>query len=140
MQDKSKNIRVLINAILEKKCAAVYWEGHTRLVAIEPHVIYTDYKDDVVLEFYQRSGDKNVDGAWDTVGWRDIKAAFILNSTFSPRLNEGFDPKLDKYQAGLLAMVSNSFSSKSHRSLWKKVETTIDEIVRKDRFDQFANR
>lgn len=130
MASNPNTLITLTKAILEKRCVAIRCDGKARLFTIEPHAVYTDSNSNIILDFFQQSasGDGPQNGFWNTIGWRKINAVFWLNTSFSPRLKQGFTPELEKYQAGLLAIVSSSSRSQKNNMQWENIEASIDQL------------
>jgi len=104
------------------------------VIPIEPHALYSDTRHGIILDFYQppiTSFDTNSKGAWDSIAWRNITAAFWLNTSFEPRLKRGFNPAQEKYQSGLLAIVDTGTRSNKDRRLWEHIETSIEQHLKK---------
>lgn len=133
MANITNALRTLTKAILEKRCVAIRCDDNSRLIAIEPHAIYSDTDSNIILDFYQLpAGNGAGNGVWNSIAWRNINAVFWLNTSFMPRLKYGFKPKLDKYQAGLLAMVSSGGPSRKNKLLWENVESSIEQLLARD--------
>lgn len=128
MASNPNTLITLTKAILEKRCVAIRCDGKSRLITIEPHAVYTDSNSNIILDFFQQSASSegSHNGFWNTIGWRKINAVFWLNTSFSPRLKQGFTPELEKYQAGLLAIVDGR--SKKKNMQWDNIEASIDRL------------
>ena len=130
MANNPNTLITLTKAILKKNCVAIRCDGRSRLVTIEPHAVYTDSDSNIVVDFYQHrtGGAGPQDGFWNSLAWRKINAVFWLNTLFSPRLRQGFNPDLDKYQTGLLAIVDSGGRSRNNIMHWENVEASIDRL------------
>lgn len=134
MANNTNVLKTLTRAIMEKRCVAIRREGQTRLVPIEPHALYSDAKHGIILDFYQppiTTFDTNSKGAWDSVTWRNITAAFWLNTSFEPRLKRGFNPAQEKYRTGLLAIIDTHRRPNNEYRLWEQIETSIERHLKK---------
>lgn len=132
MAGNPNTLRIVTQAILEKRCLAIRRDGKSRLVTIEPHVVYTDRNKEIILEFYQKSGrreDSSANGFWNSIGWRKIDAVFWLNTFFSPRLDRGFSPSEDKYNTGLVAIVDTGGREDADKRLLQNIETSIEQLL-----------
>lgn len=132
MAGNPNTLRILTQAIQEKRCVAIRCDGKNRLVTIEPHVIYTDAHNNIVVDCFQKSNaDKNDEreGFWNAINWRKINAVFWLNTFFTPRINQGFIEADDKYQTGLVAMVNTGNRIASDRRTFQSVESSLEQLL-----------
>lgn len=132
MAGNPNTLRILTQAILEKRCVAIRCEGRARLVTIEPHAIYTDEQNNIVIDCFQKSGASEEDGPegfWNTVGWRKINAVFWLNTFFAPRLNQGFVETDERYQNGLVAIIQTGSRLKQNKQMLHNIESSIEQLV-----------
>lgn len=123
-------------AVEKQCCVAIRYNGHQQMSVIEPHVIYTNNLDNIVIDCYQlyRDTKKNgKKGEWHTLEWRKIKSAFLLGTQFKARLAEGFTPQREDYRNGLITMINlGGFAwSGSSQAMWNKVGATIDGLLSK---------
>lgn len=132
----SDTLRLLNQAIIEKRCVAVRYGGRHQVWIIEPHVIYTDRDDNIIIDCYQMSkvaASVEKKGYWRTLIWRDLDSVFLLNSEFKVRLKEGFELTKPEYLNGLVAMVTvGSTQAGDTQSLWDRVGSSIDRILSDD--------
>jgi len=132
----SDTLRTLNQAIAEKRCVAIRYNGRHQVWIIEPHVIYTDNDDNIVINCYQMSkiaasAEKN--GYWRTLFWRNLDSVYLLNSEFRVRLKEGFEPGKPEYLDGLVSMVAvGTARVGSAQTLWDRVGSSIDRILSED--------
>jgi hypothetical protein len=132
----SDTLRILNQAIIEKRCVAVRYGGRHQVWIIEPHVIYTDRDDNIVIDCYQMSkiaASAEKRGYWRTLIWRKLDSVYLLNSEFNVRLKEGFKPTNSEYLSGLVAMVAlGTGQSGVTQTLWDRVGNSIDRILSDD--------
>lgn len=132
----SDTLRLLNQAIIEKRCVAVRYGGRHQVWIIEPHVIYTDRDDNIVIDCFQMSKIATTTekkGYWRTLVWRNLDSVFMLNSEFKVRLKEGFELTKPEYLSGLVAMVTvGSAQSGAEKALWDRVGSSIDQILSED--------
>jgi len=132
----SDTLRTLNQAIVEKRCVAVRYSGRHQVWIIEPHVIYTDSDDNIVIGCYQMSKTAaNIEkkGYWRTLFWRSLDSVYLLNSEFHVRFKEGFEPTKPEYLNGLVAMVAvGAARMGTSWTLWDRVGSSIDRILSED--------
>jgi len=130
MASNPNTLKTLTKAIVEKRCVAIRCDGKSRLFSIEPHAVYSDSNSNIILDFFQQgtSSEGPQNGFWNTIGWRKINAVFWLNTSFSPRLKQGFMPELEKYKTGLLAIVDGGNRSQKNNIHWENIEASIDRL------------
>ncbi|KPK11183.1 MAG: hypothetical protein AMJ68_06720 [Acidithiobacillales bacterium SG8_45] len=132
MAGNPNTLRILTQAIQEKRCVAIRCDGKNRLVTIEPHVIYTDEHSNIVVGCFQKSSadkDDGAEGFWNAINWRKINAVFWLNTFFTPRIDQGFVEADVKYQAGLVAMVNTGNRLKSDRLTFQSIESSLEQLL-----------
>jgi hypothetical protein len=132
MAGNPNTLRVLTQAIQEKRCVAIRCDGKNRLVTIEPHAIYTDAHGDIVLDCFQKThadNDDRIKGFWNTINWRKINAVFWLNTFFAPRIAQGFVEVDDKYQSGLVAIVNTGSRQKTGKQTFHTIESSIEQLL-----------
>ncbi len=135
------NILKLLNMAVKKQCCvAVRYDGHQQMIVIEPHVIYTDKLENIVIDCYQQYRDTRKNGKkgeWHTLEWRKIKSAFLLGTQFKARLDEGFTPQSEDYHNGLIAIINiGGFAwSGPSQAMWSKVGATIDGLLSDTQLD-----
>ena len=129
----SDSLRLLNQAITEKRCVAARYGGRHQVWIIEPHVIYTDSDDNIVIDCYQMSkiaASAEKKGYWRTLRWHDLDSVYLLNSGFRVRLTEGFEPTKREYLSGLVAMVAvDTAREGAPQTLWDRVGSSIDRIL-----------
>lgn len=129
----SDTLRTLNQAIAEKRCVAIRYGGRHQVWIIEPHVIYTNSDDNIVIDVYQLSkiaASAEKKGYWRTLLWRDLDSVYLLNSEFRVRLAEGFEPTRPEYLSGLVAMVAvDTAHGEASQTLWDRVGSSIDRIL-----------
>ena len=132
MASNPNTLKTLTKAILEKRCVAIRCEGKSKLITIEPHAVYIDSNSNFILDYFQQIGtnDKGAsDGVWNSIAWRKINSVFWLNTAFTPRINQGFEPVQDKYKSGLIAIVDINKRSKVDTQQLQTIESSIDQIL-----------
>lgn len=132
MAGNPNTLRILTQAIHEKRCVAIRCDGKNRLITIEPHVIYTDANNNIVIDCFQKSSaDKNDEreGFWNTINWRKINAVFWLNTFFAPRINQGFVEADDKYLNGLVTMVNTGNRLATDRRTFQNIESSLEQLL-----------
>ncbi|MEE8388878.1 MAG: hypothetical protein V3R65_09900 [Acidiferrobacterales bacterium] len=129
----SDTLRTLNQAIAEKRCVAIRYGGRHQVWIIEPHVIYTNSGDNIVIDCYQLSkiaATAEKKGYWRTLLWRDLDSVYLLNSEFHVRLKEGFDPAKSEYKNGLVAMVEvGTARPGATQSLLGRIGASIDRML-----------
>lgn len=136
----SDTLRTLNQAILEKRCVAIRYGGRHQVWVIEPHVIFTDSDDNIVIDCYQMSkiaASAEKKGYWRTLFWRNLDSVYLLNSEFRVRFKEGFEPGKPEYLSGLVAMVTvGAVRIGASQTLWDRVGSSIDRILSEDDLPQ----
>jgi hypothetical protein len=118
-------LNLLIEAIKTRRCAIIRYDGQQQIRVVEPHVIYTDDADNIVVECMQTRGQSDPDAAfpfWQPFYLKKINSVFLLNIAFEPRLQEGFRPDAESYKKGLLAMVAAPATSVVYRRRTEQTE------------------
>jgi len=132
----SDTLRLLNQAIIEKRCVAVRYGGRHQVWIVEPHVIYTDRDDNIIVDCYQLSkiaAGAEKRGYWRTLIWRNLDSVYLLNSEFNVRLKEGFELTKPEYLSGLVAMVTvGAARPGATQALWDRVGSSIDRILSED--------
>lgn len=132
MAGNPNTLRILSQAIHEKRCVAIRCDGKNRLITIEPHVIYTDEHNNIVIDCFQKNNtdkDNGHEGFWNAINWRKINAVFWLNTFFSPRINQGFVEADQKYQTGLVAMVNTVNRLATDRRTFQHIESSLEQLM-----------
>lgn len=129
----SDTLRILNQAIVDKRCVAIRYSGRHQVWIIEPHVIYTDHDDNIVIDCYQMSkiaSSTERKGYWRTLFWHNLDSVYLLNSEFHVRLTEGFEPDKPEYMNGLVAMVATGIArAGTAQTLWDRMGSSIDRIL-----------
>lgn len=132
----SDTLRTLNQAIVEKRCVAIRYGGRHQVWIIEPHVIYTDSDDNIVIGCYQMSktaANTEKKGYWRDLYWHNLDSVYLLNSEFHVRLKEGFEPTKPEYLNGLVAMVAvGAAHMGASWTLWDRMGSSIDRILSED--------
>lgn len=132
MAGNPNTLRILSQAIHEKRCVAIRLDGKNRLVTIEPHVIYTDTHNNIVIDCFQKKNadkDDGIEGFWNTIKWRKINAVFWLNTFFAPRIAQGFIEMDEKYLSGLVAIVNTGNRLNSDKQTFHAIESSIEQLL-----------
>lgn len=104
-------LKLLAKAVKEKQCAAVRYRDQRQIRVIEPHCIYTNERDEMVVDGYQVRGYSSGGRPppfWRPLRLKKITALSILKETFETRWAEGFDPNKKKYQKKIVAIVTKN--------------------------------
>ncbi len=101
-------LQVISRAIREQRCLAIHFDGQRQVRVIEPHAVYSDELDRLILDAYQVRGYS--EAGRPTPFWRpfplgQITAISLLKEGFAPRVLEGFSPNRPKYRRGLVVVV-----------------------------------
>ncbi len=101
-------LQVVTRAIREQRCLAIHFDGQRDVRVVEPHAVYSDELDLLVLDAYQIRGYS--EAGRPTPFWRpfplgQITSISLLKESFAPRLREGFSPSRLKYRRGLVVVV-----------------------------------
>jgi predicted DNA-binding transcriptional regulator YafY len=103
-------LKVLTNAIREKRCVAIRYHDQRHVRVVEPHVIYTHESGELVMDAFQTRG-YSASGRpppfWRPFRLKKITAVSPINESFETRLREGFTHSREKYRHGLVAIVDN---------------------------------
>lgn len=105
----SKNVvKLITKAIKERKLIALRYRGQADIRVIEPHAMYRDERDEVVVDGFQVRG-FSASGRpppfWRPYRVKKITALNVLGDRFIPRLSEGFTLNKQRYKKELLAAV-----------------------------------
>jgi len=95
-------IELIAAAILNKRCVAIHYKDQHQLRIIEPHVLYRTKSNRSVVQSYQIRGHSSggrVPPFWRPFQVKKISSIQLLDETFTPRVEEGFD-KIRKLVAG----------------------------------------
>ncbi len=101
-------LQVISRAIRERRCLAIHYDGQRQVRVVEPHAVYADEHDALVLDAYQIRGYSEAARPtpfWRPLPLRGISAISLLKERFTPRLSEGFSPDRPKYRRGLVVVV-----------------------------------
>ncbi len=103
-------LQVVTRAIRERRCLAVHFEGQRDVRVVEPHAVYSDELDRLVLDAYQIRGYS--EAGRPTPFWRpfplgQITSISLLKESFAPRVREGFSSNRPKYRRGLVVVVES---------------------------------
>lgn len=103
-------LQVISRAIRERRCLAIHYDGQRQVRVVEPHAVYADEHDALVLDAYQIRGYSEAARPtpfWRPLPLRGISAISLLKESFTPRLSEGFSPDRPKYRRGLVVVVDD---------------------------------
>lgn len=125
-------LQVISRAIRERRCVAIHFNGQRQVRVVEPHAVYSDELDRLVLDAYQIRGYS--EAARPTPFWRPfplglITSISLLKEGFAPRVLEGFSPNRPKYRRGLVVVVDDG----SHELLPPPGETRRPGDILRDR-------
>ncbi len=103
-------LQVVTRAIRERRCLAIHFDGQRDVRVVEPHAVYSDEQDRLVLDAYQIRGYS--EAGRPTPFWRpfplgQITTISLLKENFAPRILEGFSPTRPKYRRGLVVVIDN---------------------------------
>lgn len=103
-------LQVVTRAIRERRCLAIHFDGQRDVRVVEPHAVYSDEQDRLVLDAYQVRGYS--EAGRPTPFWRpfplgQITTISLLKESFAPRVLEGFSPARLKYRRGLVVVIDN---------------------------------
>lgn len=104
----SNALKVLCQAVKDRRCTVIRDKKHHLIRVIEPHAIYTNPRGEVVMDCYQTRGHTesgNPPPLWQNIKLGHIRSAFLLGEHFTPRVDEGFDPEKKQYTRGRVAVV-----------------------------------
>lgn len=101
-------LQAISRAIRERRCLAIHFDGQRQVRVVEPHAVYSDEQDRLVLDAYQIRGYS--EAARPPPFWRpfplgQITTISLLRESFAPRVLEGFSPNRPKYRRGLVVVV-----------------------------------
>ncbi len=101
-------LQFISRAIRERRCLAIHFDGQRQVRVVEPHAVYSDELDRLILDAYQIRGYS--EAARPTPFWRpfplgQITSISLLKEGFAPRVLEGFSPNRPKYRRGLAVVV-----------------------------------
>lgn len=107
----SNVLQLISQAIRERRCVALRYEDQRELRVIEPHAVYSNERDELVLDAYQIRGYSSANRP--TPFWRPFRLGKIgslslLKEGFTPRVVEGFSPNRLKYRHGLVVAVGGA--------------------------------
>ncbi len=103
-------LQVISRAIRERRCLAIHYDGQRQVRVVEPHAVYADEHNALVLDAYQIRGYSEAARPtpfWRPLPLRGISAISLLKESFTPRLSEGFSPDRPKYRRGLIVVVQD---------------------------------
>lgn len=103
-------LQSISRAIRERHCLAIYFDQQRQVRVVEPHAVYTDENDELVLDAYQIRGYS--EAGRPTPFWRPFPLGKIssiaqLKESFAPRVYEGFSPNRPKYRRGLVVVIED---------------------------------
>ncbi len=106
-------LQFISRAIRERRCLAIHYDGQHQVRIVEPHAVYTDEHDQLVLDAYQIRGYS--ESVRPTPFWRPlhlgrITSLSLLKEHFAPRVLEGFTPNRPKYRRGLVVVIEDERS------------------------------
>jgi len=101
-------LQLISRAIRERRCLALHYDHQRQVRVVEPHAVYTDEHDQLVLDAYQIRG--YCESGRPTPFWRPlhlgrITSLSLLREGFAPRILEGFTPSRPKYRRGLVVVI-----------------------------------
>jgi predicted DNA-binding transcriptional regulator YafY len=101
-------LQLISRAIRERRCLALHYDNQRQVRVVEPHAVYTDEHDQLVLDAYQIRGYS--ESVRPTPFWRPlhlgrITSLSLLRENFAPRILEGFTPNRPKYRRGLVVVI-----------------------------------
>lgn len=104
-------LQLISRAIREHRCLALHYDGQRQVRVVEPHAVYTDEHDELVLDAYQIRGFS--ESGRPTPFWRPlhlgrITSLSLLKESFAPRVLEGFTPNRPKYRRGLVVVIEDA--------------------------------
>jgi len=106
-------LQLISRAIRERRCLAIHYDDQRQVRVVEPHAVYTDERDELVLDAYQIRG--HSESGRPTPFWRPlhlgrITSLSLLREHFAPRVLEGFTPNRPKYRRGLVVVIEDERS------------------------------
>lgn len=103
-------MQIMSQAIRERHCVAVRYHDQRQVRVLEPHVIYTNDRGELVLDAFQTRG-YSASGRpvpfWRPFRLKRIAAVSVLKEVFQPRVAEGFSSQRLKYKSGVVAIVQD---------------------------------
>lgn len=103
-------LQVITRAIRERRCVAIHFDGQREVRVVEPHAVYSDERDRLVLDAYQIRGYSESGRPppfWRPFPLGQITTISLLRENFAPRVLEGFSPMRPKYRRGLAVVVDD---------------------------------
>ncbi|GMR17654.1 MAG: hypothetical protein BMS9Abin33_0047 [Gammaproteobacteria bacterium] len=103
--------KLIIKAVKEKRCVAIRYRKQKEIRVMEPHVVYTNDRGEVVIEGFQTRGysaSGRTEPFWRPFRVQKISAISVLKEFFEPRVKEGFTSEKPRYRSGLLAIVDTT--------------------------------
>jgi hypothetical protein len=101
-------LQFISRAIRERRCLALHFAGQRQVRVVEPHAVYSDELDRLVLDAYQIRGHSEAGRPppfWRPFPLGQITSISLLRENFTPRVLEGFSPNRPKYRRGLVVVV-----------------------------------
>jgi len=95
-------VELIAAAIVNKRCLAIHYKDQRQLRVIEPHVLYRTKSNRGVVQSYQIRGHSSggrVAPFWRPFQLKKITSIQMLDETFSPRIEEGYE-KIRKLISG----------------------------------------
>lgn len=103
-------LQFISRAIREQRCLALHFAGQRQVRVVEPHAVYSDEQDRLVLDAYQIRGYSEAGRPppfWRPFPLAQITSISLLREGFAPRVLEGFSPSRFKYRRGLVVVVDD---------------------------------
>ena len=101
-------LKLVVQAVKDRRCIAIRYRQQKEIRVIEPHAVYTNERDEIVVDGYQTRG-FSASGRpapfWRPYRIKKITAISVLKENFTPRTAEGFTDGKKRYQRNLLAIV-----------------------------------
>lgn len=107
----------LVQAIKGRQRVMLRYRDQEQEREIEPHAIYTDERDELVLDAFQVGGFSESARPlpyWRPLRVKKIRTLRITKQGFAPRVQDGFSSSRLKYKHGLLAIVETPRAAFEH--------------------------
>jgi predicted DNA-binding transcriptional regulator YafY len=104
-------MQIMSQAIRERRCVAIRYHDQRQVRVLEPHVIYTNERGELVLDAFQTRGFSSSGRPvpfWRPFRLKRIAAVSVLKENFQPRVAEGFSAQRLKYKSGVVAIVQDA--------------------------------
>jgi len=104
-------LKILSEAIRERRRVAIRYHGQREIRVLEPHAIYANDRGELVADCFQLKGfsaTQRKTPYWRPFRLKKIAAVSKLKETFDVRIADGFSASKPRYRKGLVAIVESS--------------------------------